>query len=276
MPPKAPNEPADGFMSPEQGKDIRSENNKLLQTIAQQQEATATREAAAEQRHNIEQAVAAQRHKEQQDATEKRHQDLMAQNQQLLAALIVAISARNASAPDTTPDLANTVDLTPPQSPPMAIEPKQVELNGIETPMEIELEQVEITGPTKPRQVELNGLDITMEIEPEQVELMGLVKPEPEVERLEPEEVITPDSNLGMWLQILLVKISKPEGWAVAIGVLRPSGGPGPPMDEPLPMAQLQKKKTACTPTEHERSDGENAKLMETTTGSTVGGVGGV
>jgi len=204
---------------------------------------------------------------------QQQHQEMMSQNQRLLATLIAAISARNASTPDTTrPGLAFTVDLTPPQPPPMAIEPEQEELSGLETPMEIEPKQVELTRPTEPRQVELNGLDITMEIEPEQVELMGLVEPEPEVERLEPEEVIT-YSNLGMWLQVLLVVISKPEGWAVAIGVQRPSG-PGPPIaDEPLPMAQLQKLRALLLNTNGAMA--RHANIKETTTGSTVGGVGG-
>jgi len=100
-------------MSPEQGKDIRSENNKLLQTIAQQQEATATREAAAEQRHSIDQAAAAQRHKEQQDATEKRHQDLMAQNQALIMALTAAVS-HNASASGAQGGPAHSPSFRPP------------------------------------------------------------------------------------------------------------------------------------------------------------------
>ena len=43
---------------------------------------------------------------------QRHHEDLMAQNQLLIEAFIVAIS-RKASAPDTTPGLANTVDLTP-------------------------------------------------------------------------------------------------------------------------------------------------------------------
>ena len=211
---------------------------------------------------------------------------MMAQNKQLLATLIAAISqnalalgaqgvqraALTAAISTTTATLglANTVEPTPLQSPPMAIEPKLVEISELE----IEPEQVELTEPTEPRQVELNGLDITMEIEPKQVELRGLVEPKPKVERLlEPEEVITPDSNLGMWLQVLLVEISKPEGWAIAIGVLRPSG-PGPPMDEPLPVARLQKLRALVLNTDGAMA--KHAKIKETTTGSTVGGVGGV
>ena len=104
---------AEGFMTPGEAKDIRSENNKLLQTIAQQQEVTAAREEATATATAIREAAAAQRHQEDKAAALQRHQDLMAQNQALILALTAGLSP-NASAPGAQGGPAHSPSFRPP------------------------------------------------------------------------------------------------------------------------------------------------------------------